>query len=143
MTFAAVPNPGSISLLLLPQYEFFAATLGVAAVIVTGWRSLGVMLGRWSGGRNLFFRLFLSVWFLGIFVGLSLGGEKMPWLVTHIALPLILLSAVLISGVIDRAIEAARARRSEAKQRRSLAGEWAVAGSLFALACGWFSSPAA
>jgi predicted membrane-bound mannosyltransferase len=132
-------QPWFYFLLLLPQYEFFAATLGVAAVIVTGWRSLGVVLGRWSGGRNLFFRLFLSVWFLGIFVGLSLGGEKMPWLVTHIALPLILLSAVLIGGVIDRAIEAAKARRSEGETTSQFGWpEWAVAGSLLAFAGGWF-----
>lgn len=36
--------------------------------------------------RNLF-PLFLAFWFVGSLVAFSWAGEKMPWLVTHIALP--------------------------------------------------------
>ncbi len=46
---------------------------------------------------------FLAYWFALALVGFSWAGEKMPWLLTHITLPAVLLAAwvlgVLISGV--------------------------------------------
>ncbi len=39
------------------------------------------------------FTRFLLFWFMGVFMGLTLAGEKMPWLNTHLALPLALLAA--------------------------------------------------
>lgn len=39
------------------------------------------------------FTRFLLFWFMGAFMGLTLAGEKMPWLNTHLALPLALLAA--------------------------------------------------
>ncbi|MFL5760210.1 MAG: flippase activity-associated protein Agl23 [Thermomicrobiales bacterium] len=132
-------QPWFYFLLLFPQYEFVAATLGLLAIVATLWRSLGALTGRWDGGRNLFFRLFLVTWFVIVFAGLSLAGEKMPWLVTHIALPGILLAAVFVGGMIDRAIEVARAKHAEGQTARLFgAADWAIAGSLIALAFGWF-----
>jgi uncharacterized protein (TIGR03663 family) len=45
--------------------------------------------------------LFLAFWFIGVFVAFSWAGEKMPWLLTHIALPGNLLAAWAIGRLID------------------------------------------
>lgn len=47
------------------------------------------------------FPLFLAFWFIGALVAFSWAGEKMPWLVTHIALPGNLLAAWAIGRLID------------------------------------------
>ena len=47
------------------------------------------------------FPLFLAFWFLGALVAFSWAGEKMPWLVTHIALPGNLLAAWAIGRLVD------------------------------------------
>jgi hypothetical protein len=46
--------------------------------------------------------MFLAIWFIGIFLALSWAGEKMPWLVTHIALPATLLAAALLGEAWER-----------------------------------------
>ncbi|MCY4145419.1 MAG: TIGR03663 family protein [Chloroflexi bacterium] len=52
--------------------------------------------------RRLPFVLLLAWWAILSLVGYSLAGEKMPWLGTHMALPMILLSAWYFGGVISR-----------------------------------------
>lgn len=52
--------------------------------------------------RRLSFVLLLAWWAILSLVGYSLAGEKMPWLGTHLALPLILMSAWYFGGVISR-----------------------------------------
>ncbi|GAB4114274.1 MAG: TIGR03663 family protein [Roseiflexaceae bacterium] len=47
------------------------------------------------------FPLFLAFWFFGNLVAFSWAGEKMPWLVTHIALPGNLLVAWAIGRMLD------------------------------------------
>ncbi|MBK9715858.1 MAG: TIGR03663 family protein [Kouleothrix sp.] len=47
------------------------------------------------------FPLFLAFWFIGALVAFSWAGEKMPWLVTHIALPGNLLVAWAIGRLLD------------------------------------------
>ena len=47
------------------------------------------------------FPLFLAFWFIGALVAFSWAGEKMPWLVTHIALPGNLLIAWALGRLID------------------------------------------
>jgi uncharacterized protein (TIGR03663 family) len=47
------------------------------------------------------FALFLAYWFIGALVAFSWAGEKMPWLLTHIALPGCLLAAWGIGRVLD------------------------------------------
>lgn len=47
--------------------------------------------------------LFLVFWFIGSFVAFSWAGEKMPWLVVHIALPGNLLAAWVLGRLIDYA----------------------------------------
>jgi uncharacterized protein (TIGR03663 family) len=51
--------------------------------------------------RAPLFPLFLAFWFIGALVAFSWAGEKMPWLVTHIALPGNLLAAWAIGYLID------------------------------------------
>jgi uncharacterized protein (TIGR03663 family) len=47
------------------------------------------------------FPLFLAFWFIGAFVAFSWAGEKMPWLVTHIALPGNLLAAWAVGKLLN------------------------------------------
>lgn len=48
------------------------------------------------------FLQFLAYWAIMIFVGLTMAGEKMPWLTTHITVPLILISGWYIGHVIQK-----------------------------------------
>ncbi|TXG82443.1 MAG: TIGR03663 family protein [Thermomicrobiales bacterium] len=114
-------QPWFYFLLLLPQYDYIVCVLGALLAAVTLVRSGASLLG-WSGGRQLFFRLFLSIWFLAIFVGLSFGGEKMPWLVVHISLPGVLLAGAMVGALADLALRA-RARNVE-----DAAGAWNLLG---------------
>jgi uncharacterized protein (TIGR03663 family) len=61
-----------------------------------------VVGGPWSAvGRQPLVPLFLAFWFIGAFVAFSWAGEKMPWLLTHIALPGNLLAAWAIGRMLD------------------------------------------
>lgn len=138
-------QPWFYFLLLLPQYEYLAATIGAILMTVTFVRAGAALLG-WSGGRQLFFRLFLSIWFLMIFAGLSYAGEKMPWLLVHIALPGCLLAAAMVGALVDSAI-AARNRTSESGEHWSWFGlsvrDWSLAGALVSLGAAfvWIAGP--
>ncbi|MGH2559214.1 MAG: flippase activity-associated protein Agl23 [Thermomicrobiales bacterium] len=105
-------QPWFYYLLLLPQYEYLPVLLGVAAIVVTLVRAAGTLFGKVDPGSNLQFRLFLATWAVLLFAGLSYAGEKMPWLVIHIALPFTLLAATIIGGLVDRGVVAARAARA-------------------------------
>ena len=95
-------QPWFYYLLLFPQYEFFAVHFGGAATLLTGITAVRAALGRVVPGPRFFFRLFLAVWFVGIFAALSWAGEKMPWLVIHITLPATLLAAALLGELAER-----------------------------------------
>jgi uncharacterized protein (TIGR03663 family) len=58
------------------------------------------------------FRLFLVYWFIGNFFIYSWAGEKMPWLVIHMTLPLTLLAAVGLSPIIERLVLLAKGEKS-------------------------------
>jgi uncharacterized protein (TIGR03663 family) len=66
--------------LLLGLYEFIPVIFSIAAV-ATAWF------------RRSLFGWFLGWWFVGNFVIYSWAGEKMPWLLPHVAMPLVLLAA--------------------------------------------------
>ncbi|GIW12620.1 MAG: hypothetical protein KatS3mg062_0059 [Tepidiforma sp.] len=66
--------------LLMLAYEF----LPLAIVLLGLW---------WALVRGDAFSRFLVAWLVGIWLALSWGAEKMPWLNTHIALPACLLAA--------------------------------------------------
>ena len=95
---------------LMPQYELIALFFGFGAALAIGIRAIGAGFGRWSPGENLRFRGMLAVWAIGTFAGLSYAGEKMPWLLVHIALPSCLLAGLLVGKLIERAIPMIRNR---------------------------------
>jgi len=104
-------QPWFYYLVLMQQYDYIVTTFGflaAALVIVSAIR-------HWRGGgdrsENLLMQGPLVTWFLGIFAGLSYAGEKMPWLVIHIALPGALLAGRLVGTVIERALAERRAGR--------------------------------
>ena len=73
-------QPGYYYALLTPLYEFLPLLLALGGAV---WLALrGDSLRRW-----------LVFWLGAIFLGLTLAGEKMPWLETHIALPMALVGA--------------------------------------------------
>jgi uncharacterized protein (TIGR03663 family) len=49
------------------------------------------------------FQQFLVFWFGAILIGLSSAGEKMPWLETHVAMPMILLAAFTVQDAVRSA----------------------------------------
>ena len=70
-------------------YEFLPWTIAVGA-------------GVYYAVRGNAFTRFLVFWALATFVAYSLAGEKMPWLLVNVTLPLIILSAKALGDVISR-----------------------------------------
>lgn len=66
--------------MLMPAYEFLPLALCLGGV----W---------WSVVRGDVFSRFLWLWLAGMWIALSIAGEKMPWLNTHLALPACILAA--------------------------------------------------
>ncbi|MCS6800522.1 MAG: TIGR03663 family protein [Chloroflexota bacterium] len=75
-------QPWYYYLLLLPLYEFLPLALAGAGI---------ASLVR-HRERLTPFVAFLFYWFVGSLVAYSWAGEKMPWLLVHVALPLIVLA---------------------------------------------------
>ncbi len=76
-------QPWYYYLLLIPLYEQIGVVFGIAGIV----RSLL---------RPNPFRLFLVYWFLGNFFIYSWAGEKMPWLMIFLTLPMLLLAAIAL-----------------------------------------------
>ncbi len=74
--------------LVTPLYEFLPLLLTLFG-------------GIWLVASGNSLRRWLLFWLVSMFVGLSLAGEKMPWLEVHIALPLALAGAVVLARLID------------------------------------------
>ncbi len=74
-------QPWYYYLMLIPLYEQVGLLFGLVGVI----RCL-IQPTR--------FRLFLVYWFIGNFVLYSWAAEKMPWLMIHITMPILILAAV-------------------------------------------------
>ncbi|CAN5898533.1 TIGR03663 family protein [soil metagenome] len=133
-------QPWFYFLLLMPQYEYLAVLLGGAMVAVAVFRAIGTVFGI-NPGRNLFFRLFLAVWFLLIFAGLSFAGEKMPWLVVHIALPAVLLAAVFAGSAVERILGFRKSEPGLSKHFRAPVmqrGDWVLTAGLLVVGGTWF-----
>lgn len=129
-------QPWFYFLLLMPQYEYLATFFGGLLTLVLIWKGIAWFTGR-SPGPTFFFRGFLAVWFVLIFGGLSYAGEKMPWLVVHIALPATLLAAALIGGIIQTAANWQSQRRHSSARAAWSRLDWALAGGLLLLGGTW------
>ncbi len=95
--------------LLMPAYEF----LPLAVCVAGAW---------WSIVRGDAFSRFLWVWLVGMWLGLSYGAEKMPWLNTHLALP----ACVLAGWTVARAWRSWSGRPSVDRAAISLASAASV-----------------
>ncbi|MDO8673004.1 MAG: TIGR03663 family protein [Dehalococcoidia bacterium] len=76
-------------LVLLVIYEFLPVALALVATVY-------FILKR------SVFDLFLIYWSAASLIAYAVAGEKMPWLLLHIALPLILLAARFLGQMVDR-----------------------------------------
>ncbi len=83
-------------LIVFPLYEYFPLVLGLTALFFFAfrWRRLPEL-------AQVFVPL-AGWWAILMFVGLTLAGEKMPWLSTHITVPFILLAAWFAGRVVVR-----------------------------------------
>jgi predicted membrane-bound mannosyltransferase len=88
-------QPWYYYLLLIPLYEQVAVVFGIVGLV----RCLV---------RPTRFRLFLVYWFLGNFFIYSWAAEKMPWLMIHMTMPLILLAAIGLEPAAHTLVEAGK-----------------------------------
>ena len=77
------------------------------------------------------------VWFIGILAVLSWAGEKMPWLIVHIAEPATLLAGIAIGGLIQRAEASRHALAGEPDRKIFGTPEWWLFGGLLLAAGSW------
>ena len=111
--FARGGQPWFYYFMLLPLYEFVPLILGVLAIILVR-------------PRQLFF-WFCAFWFFAALLVYSWAGEKMPWMLPQITLPLVLLAGRLLGQWSD----AGWGRR--ALTRRGLATGGLILLAMFAL----------
>lgn len=112
------PQPWYYYLIVFPFYEYLPFSLGILAAtsFLFSRKSIRVTQRR--------FVLFLIWWAVLILAGLSLAGEKMPWLSTHIAIPFILLAGWWIGWWLEPLI----LQRSYIPGWKTIAGSVALAG---------------
>jgi len=99
-------QPWFYYLILIPLYDFLPLLL---ALLGMGYLSFTTVRKRRQDTEkkatpplNDIFWVFLAYWFLAAFPIYSWAGEKMPWLVVHLTLPMILLAARFIRDVLAR-----------------------------------------
>jgi uncharacterized protein (TIGR03663 family) len=97
--------------LVLPMYEFVPLLFGFLATLYYLIRGMGGRLGAGTPEEtedpaliesNARFVAFLIFWNISTLFIYSWAGEKMPWLVVHPALPLIILSSKFLGDVLGR-----------------------------------------
>ncbi|MBN1483956.1 MAG: TIGR03663 family protein, partial [Chloroflexia bacterium] len=96
-------QPWFYYLLLLPVYEPVVLSAGVAGLFVALRRTRAAAAPAANDSRpahpaaaQRLFYAFLAYWAISSLVFYSWAGEKMPWLILHIALPLTLLAALAL-----------------------------------------------
>ena len=80
-------QPWQYYLVLMPLYEYLTLAFAIPGAIYFAWR------------RTLF-STFLIYWAVAGLVLFSWAGEKMPWLVLHVALPFILLAGMTLGRLL-------------------------------------------
>ncbi len=84
-------QPWYYYLMLIPLYEQVGVVFGLIGIV----RCIA---------KPTRFRLFLVYWFVGNLVLYSWAAEKMPWLMIHITMPMLLLAAVGLEPAVVRCI---------------------------------------
>lgn len=99
-------QPWFYYLILIPLYDFLPLLL---ALLGMGYLSFTTVRKRRQDTEKRsplplsdIFWIFLAYWFLAAFPIYSWAGEKMPWLIVHLTLPIILLAARFIGDVLER-----------------------------------------
>ncbi|MFN8423262.1 MAG: TIGR03663 family protein, partial [Anaerolineae bacterium] len=93
-----------------PLYEWLPMILSACAIAVYAVRP-ALLFGRGDDEGDAaqpsaaawVFTPMIIVWMLGVWWIFSWAGEKMPWLITHMAVPMIFLSARFVADVFDGA----------------------------------------
>lgn len=88
-------QPWFYYLVLIPLYEFLPLLLALLAMGYLSFKS-----ARRESRHDLFW-VFLSYWFVLALIIYSWAGEKMPWLIVHLTLPIILLAGRFIGDVLE------------------------------------------
>ncbi|HZS79606.1 MAG TPA: flippase activity-associated protein Agl23 [Ktedonobacteraceae bacterium] len=104
-------QPWYYYLMLIPLYEQIGIVFGIVGVI----RCLV---------RPTRFRLFMAYWFVGNFFIYSWAAEKMPWLMIHITMPMMILAAIGLEPLVVTAVNFAKGLF--AKREKVEAGEIAT-----------------
>ena len=89
-------QPWYYYLVVFPIYEYLPLIAGISGALL-----LLVRRNAFEASQQRFVA-FLVWWAIWIFTGLTLAGEKMPWLSTHIAVPFILLAGWWIGRLIEK-----------------------------------------
>jgi uncharacterized protein (TIGR03663 family) len=106
-------QPWYYYLFVLPLYDFLPLLGTFAAAAFAGIRALS-RIGRSRGGEleenqeprplptaRRSFMAFVGLWVVLAWIGYSYAGEKMPWLIVHITLPMILLTGWLVGHLVS------------------------------------------
>lgn len=91
-------QPWYYYLIVFPIYEYLPLIGGILATATLLFFRKSISAAQQP------FVLFLIWWAAAILIGLSLAGEKMPWLSTHIAIPFILLTGWWIGRLIENLV---------------------------------------
>lgn len=88
-------QPWYYYLIVFPLYEYLPLIGGLLGAVAFLFRR------KLLSALQCSFVIFLIWWAVSIFMGLSLAGEKMPWLSTHITIPFILLAGWWLGQLIE------------------------------------------
>lgn len=88
--------------ILIPLYEQIGLVFGLAGVVV-------------ALVRPTRFRLFLAYWFVGNVFIYSWAAEKMPWLMIHMTMPMMLLAAVALQPIVVTVVNFVKERYALSK----------------------------
>jgi uncharacterized protein (TIGR03663 family) len=91
-TVARGGQPWYYYFMLIPLYEQIGLIFGLVGII-------NCLL------HPTRFRIFMVYWFSGNFFIYSWAGEKMPWLVIHMTMPLMILAAIGLRPIVERLIQ--------------------------------------
>ena len=89
--------------MLIPLYEQIGVVFGLAGLVVCLVRPTR-------------FRLFLAYWFVGNVFLYSWAAEKMPWLMIHMTMPMMLLAAIALQPIVVTVVNFVKERYTRSKE---------------------------